>query len=253
MSKLANGEASGSRVTVVADSVALAAEGARRFVEVSREAIAARGRFSVALSGGSTPRAMYQRIAESHAKEIAWDKVHVWWGDERCVAWDHPDSNARMAGEALLTRVAIPAANVHRVPVVGRTPEVAAEEYERELRAFARSAAPFDLVLLGLGADGHTASLFPGSVALRENNRWVVSTQAPPASPVKDRVTITFAAIAASEHAVFLVAGAEKREMLRRCLESARVDEEQAPAERVRARNGVEWIVDRAAAGDFHA
>jgi 6-phosphogluconolactonase len=195
---------------------------------------------------------MYQRIAESRAREIAWDKVHVWWGDERCVAWDHPDSNARMAGEAFLSRVAIPAANVHRVAVAGRTPEAAATEYERELRGFAGGGAPFDVVLLGLGTDGHTASLFPGAEALRENTRWVASTQAPPASPVRDRVTITFAAISASERAVFLVAGADKREMVRRCLEPARANQEQLPAGRVRARNGVEWIVDRAAVGDAH-
>jgi len=148
-----------------------------------------------------------------------------------------------MAGEALLSRVAIPAANVHRVPVVGRTPEAAAAEYERELRGFAGGGAPFDLVLLGLGTDGHTASLFPGSASLRENERWVVSTEAPPASPVKERVTITFAAIAASERGLFLVSGASKREIVARCLEGDRAD----PAARVSA-GVVEWLLDRDAA-----
>ncbi len=223
---------------------------AARIAEIAAQAVRARGRFSLALSGGSTPGAIYRHLARHAREQIEWPATHVWWGDERCVPHDHKDSNTRAAREALLDHVPIPAANVHLVPT-HLAPDACAAEYERELRAFDRRT-PLDLTLLGLGADGHTASLFPGGTALAERDQWVVHTAAPPASPVRDRVSFTLPLIGSSRRAVFLVTGAEKRDVVRRVL-AARAGDPLLPASLVRARDPVEWLVDSGAAPDEHA
>src|SRR5215472_5551805 len=150
---------------------------ADRFASVAAESIAARGRFSVVLSGGSTPRGAYQLLAnEPYAHQIDWARTFIFFGDERCVPPDHPDSNFRMANEALLSRVPIPPGNIKRMAGEG-DPNASAAAYEADLRAwFGRADWPrLDLVFLGMGDDGHTASLFPGSAALQETARWVVA------------------------------------------------------------------------------
>ena len=187
---------------------------------------------TIALAGGRTPRALYERLAGA---DLPWPSMALWFGDERCVPPDHPDSNERMAREALLDHVP---AEVHRMP--GEDCDAAA--YERELRdAFGASGSDvprFDLVLLGLGADGHTASLFPGDPALNERERLVARVE----RPDHTRLTLTLPVLSAAAEALFLVTGAEKRDALRELLAGASI-----PAARVRAERVV-VIADREAA-----
>ncbi|MGO9431649.1 6-phosphogluconolactonase, partial [Rhodoblastus sp.] len=172
------------------------------------------GLFTVALSGGSTPRALYELLAEPPYRDaFPWARTHFFWGDERFVPHDDARSNFRMAREALLSRVPIPAENIHPVPTQGFGPEAAAAAYQRELMTFygAETLDPgrplFDVTLLGLGADGHTASLFPGGAALAERRLWVAAvTDAKGLA----RITLTYPAIDSSSRVAFLVAGKEK-------------------------------------------
>lgn len=224
---------------------ATVAAAANRIAAIAAESVAARGRFSVALSGGSTPVALYRLLARDFRDRVDWARVHAWWGDERCVPHTDKDSNARAAREALLNHVPIPAAGIRAVPTE-LPPVEAAAAYERALRNF-DPASPLDLVLLGMGADGHTASLFPGDDALNEKNRWAINVQAPPSSPVRDRVTLTLPLIATALHALFLVTGAEKHDTLARVLSPD--DRDLLPAAMVRCRGPVEWLIDNAAGG----
>jgi 6-phosphogluconolactonase len=234
---------------VFADGAALAHAAAEEFTHRAEEAIRARGRFSVALSGGSTPRRLFALLAdpaEPFRDRIDWRGVHLFWGDERHVPPDHPESNFRMAREALLDRIEIPAENVHRPR--GEEPDAAraAALYEDELRAFFHGAPRFDLVLLGLGADAHTASLFPGTGAVRERERWVV---APWVEKLETfRLTLTPAVLDRAAAVIFLVQGDEKADALRAVLAGER-DPERFPAQVVELRDGeILWLVDRAAA-----
>lgn len=190
------------KLEVLPDATVLAERAAHWMRDI---ADAASGRIAVALSGGSTPRLLYRTLA---AGDFPWARAHWFWGDERFVPPDDPQSNLRMACEAMLSHA--PAANIHPIPTVGLTPDAAAERYERELRGFFGAARPlFDIVLLGLGADGHTASLFPGSAVLDERTRWVRATE-------NGRITLTYPALESAAHAAFLVAGEEKHAVLTR-------------------------------------
>ncbi len=226
-------------------AAALADAVAGRFVAVAGDAIASRGQFIVALSGGSTPRESYLRLGtEALVSRVMWSRVQVLWGDERCVPPDHIESNYRMARETLLDRVPVPAANVHRIRGED-DPLSAADVYETTLRALAR----IDLVLLGLGEDGHTASLFPGSAAVHEQTRWVMAARASAASMW--RITLTPAVINAAAEVLFLVSGAAKAGILRRVLEGPRRPQS-LPAQAIAPTNGlVRWCVDAAAAADL--
>lgn len=202
---------------------------------------AAPERFSVALSGGSTPRALYERLAAVEmAERIPWRKVHLFWGDERCVPPDHPESNYGLAAAALLSRVPLPTENIHRI--WGELPPAqAASLYEAELRAFFGETPAFDLVFLGMGEDGHTASLFPDSPALKESTRWAVHVAhtAPP-PPLVSRVTLTFSVLNAARRVVFLVSGAAKAA---RFAQVWRGDD--FPAAQIHPKNGeLLWLVD---------
>lgn len=237
-------------VIVLPNLDAVAREAADRLVTLSGEAIAAHGRFSLALSGGSTPGALFKLLAgEAHRARIAWDKTIVFWSDERCVPPDHADSNYRLAHEMLLSKVSIPAANVHRAR--GEiNPEQAALEYEqtvrREVGTPASGGAPaFDLILLGMGPDGHTASLFPGTPAVHEKTRLVSANFVPKLNT--RRLTFTPSLINAASNVMFLVAGAEKADVLRAVLEGD-VKPDVFPAQIVRPVDGrLTWLVDRAA------
>ncbi len=236
-----------AELVIVPDSEALAREAAQRLAGLAREAAESRGRFSVALSGGSTPGALYRLLTEGpYRSQIPWAHVHLFWADERCVPPDDPGSNYWLANEALIAHVPIPPENVHRV--LGELePEAAAPAYDRELRHFFCSPRPqFDLVLLGLGSDGHTASLFPNSKALEETERLAVATTAFYDNRPAERVTLTLPALNAARQALFLVSGREKAEVVQAVLAD---EEEHLPARRVRPVAGqLTWLLDAAAA-----
>jgi len=236
-------------VTIVPDPDALADAAARLTVDVAAAAIAARGRFMWALAGGETPRATYSRLALPPFRErVDWRRTWVFFGDERAVPPDHAGSNYGMAHEALLSKVPIPAAQVLRIRGEAEDLEVAAAEYARALsEAFGtrRGTLPrFDLVLLGLGVDGHTASLFPDSPVVREVFRAVAAVHVAAAS-IPQRLTLTLPVFNAAARVVFLVAGAEKAKVVKAVLgERATL-----PAAMVRPADGeLVWLIDRAAA-----
>jgi len=230
---------------VFADIDALSRGALDELLSVMREAIRQRGRFVIALSGGQTPAKMYALWAKA---ETPWDRVHLFWGDERYVPQDDPLSNYRMTREALIAHVAIPAGNVHPVPTSLATPEKAAEAYDAELRAFFGAEAPaFDLQLLGLGVEGHTASLFPGSPALEEKQRWVMAVEAA-AKPTR-RLTFTPLVLNQGRNTFFLVGGADKREILTALRAEPDSKASQYPAARIRPVGRTQWFLDQAAAG----
>jgi 6-phosphogluconolactonase len=206
-----------------------------------------RGRFALVLSGGSTPRAAYSRLAtRDFASKVKWRQVHVLWGDERCVPPEDPRSNYRMAREALLDRVPIPPRQIHRIQGE-KFPEEAAEEYERELRDLRRHSLSLDLVLLGLGEDGHTASLFPGQPAMHEKGRWVLATPAPDSTMW--RVTLTPSLINTARAVTFMVSGESKAARLQEVLEGP-FNPDLLPAQAIQPIKGqLTWMVDQAAAG----
>ena len=232
---------------------------ARHIVARAAEAISATGRFTLALSGGSTPRAAYSRLAAGDCRlatgdsrlatgdwQLAtgdWRLVHILWGDERCVPPDDPRSNYRMAKEALLDRVPIPAQQIHRIRGED-DPEKAAAEYEGELRALLGSEG-LDLVLLGLGEDGHTASLFPGQAAVHETARWVLAVPSPDATMW--RITLTPAILNAARNVTFVVSGASKAVRLQQVLQGP-FTPDVLPAQAIRPLQGrLTWMVDQAA------
>jgi 6-phosphogluconolactonase len=204
-------------------------------------------RVAIALSGGSTPRPVYRLLATPPRLEaFPWAHVHWFWGDERFVPPDDPASNYRMAREAMLARAPVPADHIHPMPTVGLSPDAAAEAYERTLKEFygADRLAPdrplFDLNLLGLGTNGHTASLFPGMPVLEERQRWVGTMHDPEAGT---RITLTYPALESSREVVFLVAGAEKKAVLRKVLDG----DQTQPAARLRPQGTLRFLADRAA------
>jgi 6-phosphogluconolactonase len=240
-----------SDLKVLDDTEELAQAAADHFVAASEDAIENRGRFTVALSGGATPQETYRRLAEPGlATQVSWRNVHLFWGDERCVPPDHPESNYRMARKSLIQKVPIPQTNVHRIQ--GELdPDLAAEAYEDELRSiFSSVGRPrFDLILLGLGNDGHTASLFPGSAALHEMKHWVVAVFVDALQSW--RVTLTPPVLNSARQLSFLVAGISKAERLQEVLKSEPTPET-LPAQLIQPRNGqVTWLIDQAAAANL--
>ncbi|HZY42412.1 MAG TPA: 6-phosphogluconolactonase [Anaerolineae bacterium] len=253
---------------VFEDIVALVHAAAQRFISIGLAAIQSSDRFTVALSGGSTPHALYEILARDD-QSFAWDKVHFFWGDERCVPPDHAESNFGLAHRVLLTKVNVLEQNVHRIHGE-ENPQQAAIGYEHELRKVfgeqlkpnepqSRSVAAramssggidlfprFDLILLGLGADGHTASLFPQTSAIHEQRRWVIANHVEQLHT--DRITLTPPVINRAQQIIFLIAGSDKAPALRSVLQGQR-DPNQYPAQIVKpVSNGLTWLVDRAAA-----
>ncbi len=223
----------------------LAEAAARDFVARAEEAINGRGRFAVVLAGGSTPTTTYEILARHHSDELDWSKVHVFFGDERTVHPEHEASNYRMVRETLLSRIVV--GSVHRMRCE-LPPEEAAADYERQLREFFGPDGPrsFDLILLGLGADGHTASLFPETSALDVTDRWVVVN--PVLKLGTSRLTLTVPVINAARAVTFLVAGEGKAGAVRKILEDD-ADPRAYPAKFIRPESGdLTWMVDRAAA-----
>ncbi len=222
----------------------LAEAAAREFAAKAEEAIEERGRFAVVLAGGSTPETMYGILARDYVGRIDWSKVYVFFGDERAVPPHHDDSNHKMASEVLLDHV--PVGHVHRMR--GELPpQEAAEAYEVELRTFFQTedVPRFDLILLGIGADGHTASLFPETPALEVHDRWVVANPVPGLDTT--RITLTIPVINAALAIYFLVAGEDKAEALREILESD-ADPRAYPARLIQPPGGTTWMLDQSAA-----
>ena len=228
-------------------SAQLAIAAAELFVARASDSERESNRFCVALSGGKTPKQIYELLAsDDFRRRVNWGGVHLFFGDERAVPPDHPDSNFKMVDAALISKVAIPLENVHRIK--GELePEAAAEQYEATLRSvFAGQPWPrFDLVFLGLGEDGHTASLFPGSEAMREQVRWVAATRNPETQ--QERITLTLPVLNHAKHAAFLVVGRNKAQRLRDVLSDPQSHD--LPAQAIRLESGkLEWLVDAAAA-----
>jgi 6-phosphogluconolactonase len=232
-------------VCVWADPAELAERAARRIADAAAAAVDERGRFTVCLSGGDTPGGTYARLAAGYRDSIPWERVHVFWGDERCIPLERPDNHFTLANELLLSRVPLPAANVHRARGEA-DPAEAAGEYETALHEFFDDAPPrFDLVILGMGEDGHVASLFPGSEGFAERERWVVDHEVTKRGERVRRLTMTLPVLTAAREIMFLVCGELKAEMVATILEG----ESDLPAARVdAAATTAIWMLDRDAA-----
>lgn len=240
------------RFVRLADVEAVCRTAAAEFSRLAKNALAVRERFMVALSGGSTPKRLYELLAgPPFNRDIPWRQVEFFWGDERAVPPNHSDSNYRMAHEAMLKKLAVPDAHVHRMSAERPDRDAAARDYQVEIaRAFGlgpdEEPPRFDLVLLGMGADGHTASLFPDTEALDETNRWVVSNHVPKLA--SHRLTLTPRIINNAASVVFLVSGQDKAEALAQVLEGP-ADAERLPAQLIKPRSGiVTWLADTGAA-----
>ncbi len=235
---------------VSTDAHELSLEVARASVQVITDAVNVSGTCSLALSGGETPRELYRLLGSTFRDQIPWERIHVFWGDERYVPQGHPDSNFTMARETLLNHVPCPVDHIHPMPTHFPSPEAAAQDYERTLRQhFGADGPAFDLNFLGVGADGHTASIFPGSAALTDGLRWVVGAEAPAASP--RRLTLTLAALTRSANLYVLVAGRSKASAMKHVL-SGSPDPHSYPAAGLRrSKRTLIWWVDREAATDL--
>ena len=241
------------QVVIYPDTNTLSHEAAQYIVRLANEAIVSHGRFSIALSGGSTPRVLYGLLGdEPYRSQIAWSQVEIFWSDERCVPPDSSDSNYQLAQEVLLSKVPIPASQIHRMPADKSDRDAASLEYTQEMqRVFGTDRIPsFDLLQLGMGPEGHTASLFPHQSSLQEQQRLVMPVNVP--KPPPPRLTFTPPLLNAAKHVLFLVTGADKAEAVQAVLEGGYQPEEY-PAQIVRPPHGdVTWMLDTAAAGKLH-
>jgi 6-phosphogluconolactonase len=237
-----------ARIDVSPDPEALAHRVAQWVVDL---ACHSSGRFSVCLAGGSTPRRLYEMLAQAPLRDVLpWPRIHWFWGDERFVPWDHPDSNYGMVQKAMLAHVPVPPENVHGIADKGTLAEAAAA-YQQTLQSYygGESLDParplFDIVLLGMGPDGHTASLFPGKPALEEKRRWVAPVPEPGLNPHVPRVTLTYPVLESSRSIAFGAAGTDKHAMMQRVL----AGERELPSARVRPVGELVWFIDKAAHG----
>jgi 6-phosphogluconolactonase len=238
-------------IIICDDRDALNVEIANRFVAIARDSIAARDRFMVALSGGSTPKALFELLAtDAWRDQVDWARTHLFWGDERFVPKDHGDSNYRMTREALISKIDIPEGNVHRVQTEGGTPDEVAHIYAGTLRSvfgLGDDGIPrFDLMHLGLGDDGHTASMFPGTTAMHESEKLVVAVWVEKFQ--QHRITTTPPVINNAAEVQFLVAGASKKDVVPQVIRGA-YEPDRLPSQTVKPHDGVlRWLLDRDAA-----
>ena len=237
------------QIAIYPDIDTLSHEAAQYIVRIASESIVTRGRFTIALSGGTTPRTLYGLLgSEPYRSQIDWALVHIFWSDERCVPPDSPDSNYHMAHEVLLSRIPIPAQQVHRMPADQPDRYAASQAYAEEMqRTFGTNGIPsFDLIQLGMGPEGHTASLFPHQASLHEQQRLVIPVSVP--KPPPDRLTFTPPVLNAARNVLFLVTGADKADALHAVLEGPYQPDEY-PAQIVRPPHGeVLWMLDTAVA-----
>ena len=241
-------------LTIYPDIDTLSQHAAQYIVDIAIESIADRGRFIIALSGGNTPRKTYGLLgSEPYRSQIDWELVHIFWSDERCVSPDSSDSNYLMAHEALLSKISTPGLQVHRMPADMPDRDAASREYTEEMRyIFGTEDIPdFDLIQLGMGPEGHTASLFPHQASLHETQRLVMPVTVP--KPPPDRLTFTPPLLNAARNVLFLVTGEDKADALQAVLEG-KYQPDEYPAQIVSPPNGeVEWMVDREAAKKLRA
>jgi len=235
-----------AELEVLVDAETLAEAAAAWLTKLTRSR---NGRLAIALAGGSTPKRFYELLAEPRFRDaFPWSRTHWFWGDERFVPHDDPRSNYLMAKKALLSQAPIPQANIHPIPTTGLAPQAAAEAYERELKSFygadrlEASRPLFDAVILGLGDNGHTASLMPGACALDERRRWVIEVEG--VAP-ETRITLTYPALESAYETAFLVAGAEKK----RALTLLRADDPSIPAGRLHTEGALRIFADVEATG----
>jgi len=237
------------KIEVLQDLEALSFRAASIFVSTSRNSIATKKQFAVAISGGSTPRRLYALLgSEAYRHQVDWQHVHFFWADERCVPKDHEASNFRTAFDTFLSKIALPDKNIHRIKGE-EAPDKAARDYEEEIRRFfGESERPgFDLVILGVGEDGHTASLFPGSKSLEETVRFAIPVYL--GGPQKNRVTLTLPVLNNADQILFLVAGPSKASVLSEILGDGERKED-LPAGLIRPAHGkITWLIDQEAAG----
>ncbi|WP_427161559.1 6-phosphogluconolactonase [Aliinostoc sp. HNIBRCY26] len=237
------------KIEVLPDQSALIARSLDLILTKLDTAIKQQGRFTIALSGGSTPKPLYEAIAQ---QKLPWDKIHVFWGDERYVPPDHPDSNELMARRAWLDRVDIPAANIHAVPTLDNNPELSATKYEQHLQAFFGSAPgefpALDVVLLGMGDDAHTASLFPHTAALTVRDRLITVGN----KDGNPRITFTYPFINAARSVIFVVAGANKRPALAQVF-APQADDSTYPSRLIQPQGELVWLLDAAAGAEISA
>ncbi len=241
-------ETSNGKMEVLQDLEALSLRAGSIFVSASKNSIAAKKRFAVAISGGATPRRLYILLgSEAYRHQVDWDHVHFFWADERCVPKEDEESNFRTAFDTLLSKVGLPDRNIHRIKGE-QSPDKAARDYEEEIRRFFKgSERPrFDLIILRMGEDGHTASLFPGSKSLEETVRLAVPVYLE--KPKKNRITLTLAVLNDADQILFLVAGPSKAAVLSEILGDGEKKKE-FPAGLIRPASGnITWLIDQEAA-----
>ena len=241
---------SSAEIRILTTPQELFASAAEEVVRLANQAAAERGRFTIALAGGSTPKSLYNLLATNARATLPWDRTYFFWSDERHVPPTDPDSNYRMADEAMLSKVPVPPGNVFRVPAENPDAATAAKEYESTLRKFFQlepgQLPKFDLILLGMGPDGHTASLFPGTVGLQEKSRLVIANWVEKLKT--HRLTFTLPVLNSARSVAFLVSGTDKAPVVRAVLDE-KVAGEQYPAKLVQPMDGKSiWFLDRAAA-----
>jgi len=238
------------KIRIQVDYDTLSKNAAEHIFQLIQSTLVDQDRFTLALAGGSTPAKLYDLLGSLYAERIPWEKVYLFWGDERNVPHDHQNSNHRSAKEHLLDKIEIPTENVFPVPVAPSSVSTAAQEYENQLREFFQTDLPkFDLILLGIGDDGHTASLFPGSEAINEEKKWVAPTTAP--IEPKERITLTFPVLNNAKNVYFLAHGKSKSAAVNNAL-SDDIGKNVCPAAYVQPDEGeVLWWLDKEAATDI--
>jgi 6-phosphogluconolactonase len=246
-SRQCNDEAMNKKLEILPDQAALVARALELILSKIETAIAERGRFTIALSGGSTPKPLYEAIASS---KLPWDKIHVFWGDERYVPPDHPDSNELMARRAWLSHVDIPADNIHPMPTLDGDPAVSAAKYEKHLQEFFHTTPgefpSLDVVLLGMGDDAHTASLFPHTEALKVRDRLITVGN----KDGNPRITFTYPFINSAGCVMFVVAGATKRPALAQVF-APTADDFTYPSRFIQPKGELWWLLDAAAGSEL--
>lgn len=243
-----------AQIRILTTPQELFAAAGEEIIRLASESVASRARFTIALSGGSTPKNLYNLLATNAKNSLPWDRVFFFWGDERHVPPTDPESNYRMVQEAMLSKVSVPTANVFPVPAENPDAAAVAAAYEKTLQTFFQPRANefphFDLILLGMGPDGHTASLFPGTAALQEKSRLFVANWVEKLK--MHRLTLTLPVLNAARVVAFLVSGTDKATVLKTVLEDASASGEQYPSKLIRPTEGeLIWFLDRAAASEL--